>query len=693
MVANALQHHQEGRLTDAERIYRQILAADARHADSLHLLGMIEFQRGHHDAAARMIRQAIAVEEQQPVYHSNLGIVLQAQGKLDESAACYQRALTLNPDLVEVHVNLGNIFQAQAKMEQAVACYQRALALKPECAEAFSNLGNARQAQGKLNEAVECQQRALALKPDYFEAHNNLGIALMAQGRIADAITHYHRALELNPGHANSHTNLGVALAEEGRMAEAITHYQRALQLNPRHGNAHNNLGIALVAQGRVAEAIPHYRRALELNPGDANAHNNLGVALIAEGNTGEAMAHYRRALAINPDHAEALNNLGNAFKAEGSFRDALTHYGRAIAVRPHYPEPHFNRSEIKHFHRGDADLAALEALVESSKLSAGKKTYIHFALAKALDDTGDYIRAFEHLRTGNALKRGQIHYDEAALLTFFERTAAVFDGKLFDHFRGSGDPSSTPVFVLGMPRSGSTLIEQILASHPQIHGAGELEHLENAAGGLRTGDPPLPYPECVPALNGATLRRLGEDYLSRLPAVGKGVVRIVDKSPGNFLRIGLIRLILPNARIIHTRRHPLDTCLSCYSRLFTSGLSFTYDLAELGRYYRCYTELMTHWRSVLPPEAILDVSYEDVVDDLEAQARRLIDYCGLPWDDRCIAFHRTPRTVKTASAVQVRQPLFRGALQRWRKYEAGLAPLLRNLQNPDARAAFGHGQ
>jgi tetratricopeptide (TPR) repeat protein len=616
-------------------------------------------QAGRFDAAAQMIRQALDIDKHQPVYHCNLGIVVQAQGKLDEAAACYERALALKPDLAEVHIELGNIFQTQGKLEKSVACYER----------------------------------ALALKPDYLEAHNNLGVSLMSQGRIADAITHYRRALELNPGHANSHANLGVALAAQGRIADAITHYECALELNPRHANAHNNLGIALVAQCRIADGITHYERALELNPDDANAHSNLGVALMAKGKTDEAMAHYRRALGINPDHPEALNNLGNALKEEGRFDDALNHFGRAIAVRPDYAEPHFNRSEIKSFHPGDADLMALEALAESNKLSTDKKTYIHFALAKALEDTGDYIRAFEHLRTGNALKRSQINYDEASVRSFFERTAAVFDRRLLDRFQGSGNPSSIPVFVLGMPRSGSTLVEQILASHPQIHGAGELEHLENMAGALRASDPPLPYPECVPALDGTTLHKLGEAYLTRLPAVANGVLRIVDKAPGNFLLIGLIRLMLPNAKIIHTRRHPIDTCLSCYSRLFASGLSFTYDLAELGRYYRYYTELMTHWRSVLPPEAILDVSYEDIVYDLKAQARRLIDYCGLRWDDGCLAFHRTTRTVKTASAVQVRQPLFGSSLQRWRKYEAGLAPLLRVMQNAHVPPACGRGR
>jgi tetratricopeptide (TPR) repeat protein len=390
-----------------------------------------------------------------------------------------------------------------------------------------------------------------------------------------------------------------------------------------------------------------------------------------------EAKAHYERALLIKPDYANAYNNLGNIFKEQGKFDDAMTHYERAIAIKPDYAEAHLNRAELKSFQRGGADLAALEALAGSDDLHEDKAVYIHFALAKALEDTGDYVRAFEHLRQGNALKRRQIKYEEKGALNLFQRISAVFDRSLFDRFQGQGDPSSVPVFVVGMPRSGSTLIEQILASHPQIHGAGELTTLEKMEAG---------YPESIPTLDGGALRRLGQSYLSHLPKVADGQLRIIDKLLGNCLRIGLIRLILPNARIIHTIRNPIDTCVSCYSKLFTKGLYFTYDLAELGRYYRAYSELMIHWRSVLPPPAMLDVSYEDVVDDIEGQARRLIDYCGLPWDDRCISFHKSGRPVRTASAVQVRQPLFRTSLQRWRRYEAGLGPLLDELALTEPR-------
>lgn len=570
--------------------------------------------------AERIYRQILAVDADQADSLHLLGMIAHQRGSHDAAVEMIRKAIEISPNQAAYHSNLGTIYHVQGKLDEAAACFERALVLKPDWADVHSNFGNILEAQGKLDEAVACQERALALKPDFAEAYSNLGNARQAQGKLN----------------------------------EAVACYERALALRPDYADAHNNLGSALMALDRIEDAAAHYERALILKPDYANSHNNLA----------------------------------NIFKTQGRFEEAMKHYDRAIAIKPDYAEAHYSRSEVKVFHSGDADLVALEALANWDDLTDDKALYIHFALAKALEDSGDYVRAFEHLRKGNALKRRRIDYDEMGVLKLFQRLASAFDKDALDRFEGQGDSSSVPVFVLGMARSGSTLIEQILASHPQIQAAGELPTIEKMTAGnvLNAGQhssqyPAIQYPEVVPHLDGATLRRLGQSYLARLPALADGKVRIIDKMPGNFLHIGLIRLILPNARIIHSMRHPIDTCVSCYSKLFTSGLDFTHDLGELGRYYRCYSELMDHWRLALPPGAMLDVRYEDVVDDLEGQARRLIDYCGLPWDDRCLNFHRTSRPVKTASAVQVRKPLFRSSLERWRYYEANLTPLLDELR------------
>jgi tetratricopeptide (TPR) repeat protein len=470
---------------------------------------------------------------------------------------------------------------------------------------------------------------------------------------------------------------------EAARIADAVALYQRALFLRPDFEQAHNNLGIALAAQGRTGEAITHYERAIAINPRLPGAHINLGVVLAAEGDPHQALEHYRRALELDPNHAEAHNNLGNLLKHMGRFDDAVAHYQRAVRIRPDYAEAYFNRAELKTYHRDDADLAALDSLAVRDDLPVNPAICVQFAMAKAFDDIGDYARSFEHLSKGNALKRRQIEYDEEGTVKLLERISKVFDNSFFDRIGVEGNYSSVPIFVVGMPRSGSTLIEQILTSHPDVQGAGEVRELEAAINDVaRTGNNPGPYPECVLALDGMDLRRIGQAYLLRLQAPAAEQIRVTDKMPGNFAHIGLIRKILPNARIVHTVRNPMDTCFSCYAQLFTRGIDYSYDLAEMGRYYRAYTDLMAHWRSVLPSGGMLDVVYEDVLDDPEGQARRLLDYCGLTWDSRCLDFHRNSRTVKTASAVQVRKPLFRSSVQRWRRYEPWLAPLMKELEH-----------
>jgi len=536
---------------------------------------------------------------------------------------------------------------------------------------------------GRLAEAERIYRQALQIDAQRSDCLHALAIILQLQGRLDEAVATYRRVLTLRPDCAEVHSNLGVALMAQGRAMEAFRHHQHAVTLNPTDANAHHNLGIALEAQGDLTEAMGQYQRVLRLNPNHADAHNSLGNLLKEQGNFVDAIAHYEKVLVINAKHAEAHNNLGNIFAEQGKFDDAMRHYDRATAIKPDYAEAHFHRAEIKSFRNGDYELAALKKLSKAGRLSANQSIYIHFALAKALDDTGDYRQAFEHLRAGNVLKRQQIKYDESHTFDLFRRTMKVFDNNLFERFQETGDPSPTPIFVLGMPRSGSTLVEQILSSHPQVQAAGELLDLELATRSvLNASSQPGQYPDCIPGLDHEAFRVIGQFYLSRLPALAGGRVRIVDKFPGNFLMIGLIRLILPNAKIIHTVRDPIDTCLSCYSKLFRIGLPFSYDLEELGRYYHSYSKLMAHWHAVLPPGAMLDFSYEDLVNDLEGQTRRLIDYCNLPWDDRCLSFHKTERIVRTASAAQVRKPLFRTSLQRWRRHEPQLAPLLRALQD-----------
>ena len=648
LLGEAVRHHRAGQLAEAERCYRQVLVIDAQHADSLHLLGIIADQTGRHGEAIDLIGQAIRLRDDVPSYHNNLGNVLMGQGKLADAVTHYERALALKPDYAEFYTNLGTALLGQDNLVYAMACYERALALKPDCAEAHYNLGYVFMGQGKLTDAVARYECAIALKPDYIKAHYNLGNVFMGLGKLADALMHYERALALKPNLAEAHNNLGSVLMGLGSVADAVMHYECALALKSDYIKAHYNLGNAFVVQGKLANAVTHYECALALKPDYVEAYYNLGTALLRQGKLKEAEHAYEKAIDLAPK--------------SGRYYRALLHM-RPVASEDRY-------------------LGAIEKLAQDmSSLPMADQIELHFALSKAYVDLEQYERSFRHLLEGNALKRRELVYDEPEALNFFDRIRAVLTLDVMNGKRGFGNPSPIPIFIVGMPRSGTTLIEQILASHPKIFGAGELPNFSNTVASLNTpNSAPPSFPEVVPALSVEKLHELGTSYLDAVGAVAPGAARITNKMPGNFACIGLIHLALPNARIIHMRRNPIDTCLSCFSILFANGQPYSYDLGELGRYYRAYDALMEHWRQVLPGGVMLEVQYEDVVADVEQQARRVVAYCGLEWDDTCLAFHETQRSVRTASAIQVRQPIYRTSVGRWQRYKNLLQPLIKEL-------------
>ena len=682
LLNDAKHLHHEGRLAEAGKLYQTILKLEPQHADSLHMLGVMAHQTGRHEIAANLIKQAIEHSNSVPSYFNNLGNVLQALGKPNEAEASHQRALSLDPDNADIHNNLGSAAQALEKLEEAVEHYERALTLRPKFAKARYNLAGALMRLGKSDQAIPHYERAIQIDPEYTQAHNDLGYAHQYNGNLEAAFSYYKRAVAIDPNYAEAQYNLGSVYQEKNLISEAAQCYQCALAINPQHAKAHNNLGYTLHVRSETEKAISHFKRALDINPEYPDAFNNLGYALQEQGKFVESSSCYERALLLNPNYAEAHNNIGTILKDEGRFDDAAERYDRAIAIKPDFALAHFNRADIKIFRQGDAELSALERLTEKSDAIPPRTAqYVHFALAKALDDIGDYPRAFEHLVKGNALARKLITYNEESTAKFMQRVSAAFDNGIFERLRGAGDPSPVPIFIVGMPRSGTTLLEQILASHPQVQAGGEMLHFDaTIKTTLESDRSAVFYPECVSKLDTDCFRQIGKEYLSRLPELLVGKTRFTDKLPGNFLNIGLIRLALPNARIIHAVRDPLDTCVSCYTKLFRQGQGFSYDLGELGRYYRRYTELMDHWRPAVPGDAMLDVAYEDLVEDLEGQSKRIVEHCNLSWDDRCLRYYETQRSIDTASAVQVRNPIYRGPIGRWRRYEALISPLSEEL-------------
>ena len=660
--------------------YRKAIALQPDYVESRNNLGSALIGLGRHADAIAELKQALAIKPDLAALHNNLGSALAALGRHADALPAYREAVRLNPKFAEACNNLGLSLVALGRPDEALDIYRTALVLIPGYADAHANLAMALVAVDRHEAAISHFAAALAGRPGNAEAHNNLGNSLAALNRHGEALAHYARAIQLRPELAEVHNNLGNALATLQRYPEAVAHYRKALALQPRYAEAHNHLGRALVVLERPAEAVTHHREAIAIRPDFAEAHSSLGDALAALDRYDEAQASFRHALALNPALPEAHGGLGHVQKTFGQLEDARRRFGEAISLAPRSAEFHRSLAEVKRFTPGDPQLAAMEALAQDrDALTANGRTHLHFALAKAHDDLGDSTRAFQHLIEGNALKRAAIAYDQSETLRLLARTAEIFSPELMRRAAGQGDPARLPIFIVGMPRSGSSLIEQVLASHSRIFGAGEIADFNAAAASLAGpgGALPIPFPEVATEMTAEQFRRVGSHYVNGLQSRAPAAERITDKTLGNFLFAGLIHLALPNARIIHARRDPVDTCLSCFSKLFGSQISFTYDLAELGQYYRAYDALMARWREVLPAGVMLEVQYEDLVADFEPQARRILGHCGLEWEEQCLRFHTTQRPVKTASATQVREPLYRGAVGRSQSYRTLLSPLL----------------
>jgi hypothetical protein len=458
------------------------------------------------------------------------------------------------------------------------------------------------------------------------------------------------------------------------------------LNANPRLAEAHNNMGVTLRNLRRPEEARIACLRALELKSDTAEAHSNLGNVLQDLGRTEDAITAYGVAIELKPDYAGAYINLAIAQQALGRTPEVRSALDHAFALDPGSSHAWHIRSDLKRFSPNDPDIERMEvALANLSGASADVQslTRLHFALGKAWMDAEDSDRAFAHLHAGNRLKRASFAYDLSIDLGRFASIEDTYTPQWMQRLAGGGDPSELPVFVVGMPRSGTTLVEQILASHPDVHGAGELSLLVDLIDGAMTRDGArLGYPTAVSRLRPDGLAALGRSYVGAAASLAPDRWRVVDKTPSNFKHVGLIHLIAPNARIIHCRRDPVDTCLSCYSKLFTGEQNFVYDLTELGRYYCGYARLMDHWRGLLPADRFIEIHYEDLVANLEGEARRLLAGLGLDWNESCLAFHKTDREVRTASVNQVRQPIYRDAVGRWKPVAPHLAPLLAALED-----------
>jgi tetratricopeptide (TPR) repeat protein len=546
-----------------------------------------------------------------------LGVIAWQKRDLNTALDYLQRSVSSNGSNATAWKHLGDVHLIARNANAAVANYEQALRLRPDFAEAYNDLGNAWQHLGGWDKAVQCLREAVRLQPSLGPAYNSLGNALRAQGKLAAA-------------------------------SEA---FQQALRLQPNNPEIAYRLGVTLHEQGELDQAVECYRQVLRLNRANADVMNSLGTAFKEQGLLDEAIAQFRETLKLQPNHALAFYNLSK-FVAEGRYRFAAD------------------------------ELDRIKACMASGNCAAADRSQFGFGLATVLHKQGSYDEAFAYFKEANDLRKRileerNVSFDAQGHEALIDRVIATYDRAYFEGVRGWGTDTDLPIFIVGMPRSGSTLVEQIISSHPQVFGAGELGEVPLYIARFVVEANPNLYTTPVLPSRGAA-RDLATDYLKRMANLGKGAARVTIKTLQNYMHLGVIASLFPRARVIHCRRDPFDVCLSCYFQNF-QNIDFASSLEDIGVHYRAYEKLMAHWSRVLPLE-IHEVANEDLIHDQETVTRKLIFYCGLEWDERCLTFFNTRRAVQTASSVQVRKPISGQAIGRWKHYRAHLGPLFKAL-------------
>jgi len=587
--------------------------------------------------------------------------------------------LSAFPDVPKAHRELGNALLGQGRGNEAVKCFQRVAELTPDNDAAHFDLSVLFSKLGREEEANQALEDSFRLQPDRQEMLQ--AVEHQRSGRLKQAEQIYREVLQRDPGNVSAMRLLGSVSTESGRYKMAIRLLRNAVKMAPEFFGAWVDLARALTENEDFEECAKALDQAIRLEPQLPYPRMLLGNMLTKAGRYEEAADAFRTALQKQPDHGGSLAGLGHVLKTIGKQDEAIDTYRACISNYPAFGEAYWSLANLKTFRFSDEEIEAMRDHVDNEELLDETRVNFNFALGKAHEDRGDYERAFARYDRGNVLRRPHESYDPVQTELIHDRIIETFSAEFIEKNAGNGDPDPAPIFIVGLPRSGSTLIEQILASHSQVDGTHELPDLARVIRSInqRRLDGEA-YPESLKKYDGAALAELGRQYLESTRRHRGDSPFFTDKMPNNFASIGLLQLILPNAKIVNARRHPLDSCMGSYKQLFFKGQAFTYDLVELGEYYLEYQRIMDHWHSVLPGK-VLDVQYEQMVSDQENQTRRLIEHCQLPWEDNCLRFYETDRAVNTASSEQVRQPIYSKSINSWCRFETDLAPLIEVLE------------
>ena len=581
--------------------------------------------------------------------------------KFPRNKKAHKALLTLNKPPDQVVNNLLQLYN-RGRLVEVIQHSNIVLQQYPDASGVWDVLGLAAIQTGELDLSISAFAKVVELKPNFAGAHNNLGIALKGQGKLEEAIQAYKKALDIKPDYADAYYNMGIALRKQGNLDEAIEACTKALSIKPDFADAFYNMGNAFKDQGKLEEAIEAYNNALSVKHDYADAFVNMGNVLIVQEKLEEALEAYRKALSTDPDNAEAYVYTGNVLEDQGKLEEATEAYNKALSINPDNADAHRYLSYIKKYSFEDEQFLQVQELYKSEGLSDDKRCKLSFTLAKIYEDVGELDQAFSYLSEGNALRKNLLNYSLDQDIEFFNRLKETQPHFLINA-KKTKDSSikPKPIFILGMPRSGTSLVEQIISSHAKVVGAGELKYIAQFGKNLAVGPTSISI---------AAISEFKQRYLSEVSKTSNGKNFVTDKMPQNFCFIPLICAAFPEGQIVHVQRSAAATCWSNYAKYFTAeDLGYCYDLKDVVSYYALYSDLMEFWK-LKYGDRIYNLNYEKLTTNQESETRKLIDHLGLDWKEACLSPHKNKRIVRTASQQQVRQKVYQGSSEAWRKYE-----------------------
>jgi tetratricopeptide (TPR) repeat protein len=657
----------------------QTSAGDSNRIKELYDHALKTLQAGDAKEAEMICRRALPVMRKDPNILCLLGEISLRLRRPQEAKTWYVKVLKTFNDFPRALEGMGLALLADKRSAEAVDYLKKAAELVPNRSTTRMALGRAMAESGHGPESEKEFKEAFRLDP----VKAALAKAEQAQreGRLEDAEKVLRELLAGDPDNSKALRMLGMIALEANRFKAARKMLERAVELAPGSVLGWNDLANFHLKQDRYDQALETVQRAVELDPKMVHSYVMRGNILTKAQRHEESLEAYGKALEISPLNAGALAGMAHVLKTIGRQEESVEAYRKCIRAHPHFGEAYWSLANLKTFEFDDEEVKVMEQMIGQNNLADEPKVNFYLSLGKHYENEKDYDRAFENYLQGNDLRRQYEIYDPVQTQVIHDRLIKVFNHQFFEARAGSGDPDPAPILVVGLPRSGSTLIEQILASHSMVEGTMELPDLSRTIGELnKYSKDKVEYPEAALLLSLEDTQTLGKAYLDSTMRYRSDKPCFIDKMPNNFSSIGFLQLILPNAKVINAHRHPLDSCLGCYKQLFFKGQSWTYDQFEIGQYYLQYQRIMEHWHQVLPGK-VLDVQYERMVVDQEAQTRRILEHCGLPWEDQCLRFYETKRAVNTASSEQVRQPIYTKSVNFWRNYESKLGELIEILE------------